>query len=70
VAQHDQRPLALLDKMEINPICVDRAMRSAAGGLRERPVRLADSANRCRAKVTNEFTSPHRRFSHLTAVWP
>jgi hypothetical protein len=57
VAQDDQRSLALFNEMEMNPICPDRAMRNAAGGLRVAQTRSADSPNSCHA---NEFTSLHR----------
>jgi hypothetical protein len=46
--------------MQMNPICPDRAMRNAAGGLRVAQTRSADSTNSCRAKAANEFTSLHR----------
>jgi hypothetical protein len=56
VAQHDQRSLALFDEVEMNAICLDRAMRNAAGGLRVAQPRLADGANRCRAESTVKAT--------------
>ena len=60
LAQDNQRSLALFNEMETNPICPDRAMCNAAGGLRIAQARSADSAHSRRAKAANEFTSPHR----------
>src|SRR5262249_21321626 len=52
--------------MEMNPVCCDRAMRSAAGGLGVAQARPATSPNDSHAKAANEFTSLHRSFSHST----
>jgi hypothetical protein len=50
----------LFNEMEMNPICRDRAMCSAAGILRVARPRLADRANSCHAKAANEIPSLHR----------
>jgi hypothetical protein len=65
MAHDDQRSLALLNEMEMNSVCSDRAMRNAAGRLRVAWTRSAHSAKGYRAKAANKFASPHRCFPRL-----